>query len=657
LFPAVAACTVGPTPATGALEPRFVAVHNTLASMGLAQVGPLHQGTLAEGHETRAVLELTAGCATIVAIGGAGLRDLDAELLDRQGHPVAHDTTVEPQAVLKFCSDTAATFTLVVRATAGAGTWVAAAWQGAGSSPDARAPAQAAARQALGTCEAPIPLSAGTVSGSTARGEDGNSGTCERSDARELVYELDVTQRQRVVLDVEAHFDSVLYVRRDSCTDPDAEVDCNDDAPSAGRNHSHIESVLEPGRYFVFVDGYNQESGAFKLTVSTSDVLSLSDVCARAPSLLAGVPVSGTTRGRADDAEASCGGGAQGADAPYRLELRSRSRVRVMEHSDEQSPALHLRRACTDSQSEVACSESGTSAGDSSVTGLFDPGAYSVFVDGRERGASGAYSIMMESAPPEGTGIDGDGCGDALPLPTGVVSAGDTFAARDDVSGSCGGAGAADAVFHLDVVRRSRFVARFEAEEGPHLLVLFRHCGDRASEVACGKTLDEVLPPGTYFMAVDGASPEAFGRYRLSSTLRDLSMQGAACHSAPALALGRTLSTTSSGSGDRFAASCAGAGDSSATGADRVFEFSVAVRATVRLDVVAAGFDATLSIRRSCADSIGTEVACESDADSAHQLSIERTLEPGTYYALVDGQSPTDQGAFTLGYRIVTPKQ
>ena len=100
------------------------------------------------------------------------------------------------------------------------------------------------------------------------------------------MYELDVSRRERVTIEVEARFDSVLYIRKEDCNDPNAEVDCNDDGPD--RTHSRIERVLEPGKYFVFVDGYGQESGTFKMKVSTSDVLALAEVCQKAPPLVAG---------------------------------------------------------------------------------------------------------------------------------------------------------------------------------------------------------------------------------------------------------------------------------------------------------------------------------------------------------------------------------
>src|ERR1035438_997744 len=162
---------------SGALEPRFVAVHNALTAMGLAQVGAIQQGSLAEGQTTRLSLDLPAGCVTVAAIGGTGVRDVDATLFDSRGAPLAHDTTAEPQAVLRPCLESAdtyvlavklaagtprsvsrvaprppdptaepqavlrpclesaATYVLAVKLAAGAGSWVAAAWAGGLPSP------------------------------------------------------------------------------------------------------------------------------------------------------------------------------------------------------------------------------------------------------------------------------------------------------------------------------------------------------------------------------------------------------------------------------------------------------------------------------------------------------------------------------------------
>jgi hypothetical protein len=458
-----------------------------------------------------------------------------------------------------------------------------------------------------------------------------------------------------VTISVDAHFDSVLYVRKDDCTEESAEIACNDDPPEGGRNQSRIEHVFEPGKYFVFVDGYSQEGGSFKMTVAASDVLALAESCRRAPTLLPGPPVTGTTEGGADDVEASCGGGASGNDTAWRLDLPSRSRVRVVEHSDDTFPVVHARRACADAQSEIACGEATASGGDAALLGVFDPGAYTVFADARDSDAAGAYSLQLELAPPGGAGISGDGCGDALPLPSGTSGTvpGDTFAARDDLAATCGGAGAPDVIYRVDVSRRARFSAVLQGEEAPHVLAMWRRCGDRSSEVACGRGLDEVVPAGTYFVAVDGASPDAFGRFTLAWTMQDLAGQARACQDAPLLVERRPLAATSAGAGDRFATSCAG-GDNGATGPDRVFRLVLPARADVRLELT-AGFGAVLALRKACPDASGrADVAeLECDDDSVHPKVIKRTLEAGTYWVVVDGESPTEQGPFTLEYRIV----
>jgi hypothetical protein len=654
----VACATRGGGGFGASLEPRFIAVHNALAAMGLAQIGPIEEGSLAQGREVRLAWQLPAGCVAIVVVGGEGLRDVDAILLDSRGTPLAHDTTNEPQAVLRPCLDAADTYMLVVKAAAGAGSWVAATWAGgvASNGPPATSANPANAPEAKGTCEAPIVITAGTVTGSTTRGEHENAGSCGPSDSREIVYQLDVPERQRVSIEVEARFDSVLYLRKDDCADANAEIDCNDDAPD--RTRSRLERVLEPGKYFVFVDGYGHEAGPFKMTVAVTDVLALADVCHRAAPLPTGVLQSATTAGMADDVEATCGGGAEGADSAWRVEIASRSRVRITEHSDDVTPVVHVRRACPDGQSEVACADSGVAAGAATVTGVFDAGTYTVFADAHGRDSAGRYTLLLETAPVAGSGVNADACGDAAPLgggPSGSVT-GDTFAAHDDVAGSCGGTGAADVVYRLDVAKRSRLVASLDDEEGPHVLVAWRRCAERGAEVACGRVVDDVVAPGTYFIAVDGASPDALGRFTLQWALRDLTAQGSACGTSSVLVDGRSINASTIGAGDRFVASC-GASANGGSGPDRVFRIELPVRATVRVAVVAATFDAVIALRRTCGDVAGgaasAELACESDSDVAHRTAIERTLEAGTYWLIVDGQSPNDQGPFTLEYRVV----
>jgi hypothetical protein len=644
------------------LEPRYVAVHNALASMGLAQVGPMQRGSLAQGREARLRVELGATCTTIVALGGEGVADLDATLLDPDDKPVGHDTTRDPQAVVRACVERPGAYTLVLKMAAGAGEFLAATWTGGAATPGAQgatATTAVAATPGRGTCDAPIPLAAGSISGSTARGDADNEGACANSSSRELVYKLDVATRQRVTIEVDPRFDAVLYVRKDDCADVEAEVACNDDWGHA--RTSRVDEVLDPGAYYVFVDGYGNETGSFHMNVALSDAPTLAEVCQKARPLASGLPVQGTTGASFDHARASCGDEAKGADVVYKLDVAQRARVRVGLHSDDFSPVVHVRRMCADDATEVGCFSTGASDDEAAYVGLLDRGTYAVFADGSDKEQSGRFTIQAELAPEQGSGGPGDACADAQGLPAASERnvAGDTFASRDDFAGKCGGAGAADVVYKVEIPRRSRIGARFSRQEGRHVFVLSRSCGDRGAEIACGPSLDEVVMPGTYWLAVDGARPDAFGKFLFDWRVREVASQEAACRSAPSIAEGQTTGTTA-GAGDRFTTSCGGREDGQAS-PDRLYRLVLAKRTHVRLALATPTWDGVLAVRKACLEpqggaSVGAraaEAACNNDSEDTHHARIDTTLDAGTYFVHVDGHAAGNEGPFTLEYHAV----
>jgi hypothetical protein len=648
----------------GELEPRYVAVHNTLAAIGLAQVGPIQQGSLAEGRETRMRLDLLAQCTTIVGIGGPGVRDLDVSLLDPDDKPVAHDTTREPQATLRTCPSKPGPYTLVVKMNAGAGDFMTATWAGGALSPASSASAEvsAVAANGAGTCESPLLLTPGATTGNTRRGEADNAGGCGSSESKELVYKLEVTRRQRVTIEVDPQFDSVLYVRKDDCGDTEAEIACNDDATAgAGQRGpasrgSRVDEVLEPGTYFVFVDGYGAEAGAFRMNVQISDVSTLADAC-RQIRPLGSAKIASTLTGSFDHAHASCGG--KGPDALHRFDLGARARVRISEHSADFTPALHLRKQCADEHTEAACADSGIKADEATWAGVLDPGSYVLFADSADKDARGRYTLETEVAPEAGTGVRGDSCGDATTLGFNERAVeGDTFLARDDVGGKCGGRGAPDVVYRVELARRSRVTARFSAEESTHTFVMMRSCADRTSELACGPFIDEILAPGVYYLAVDGAAAEALGRFTFGFLARDVSAQENACRAPTALVDGQTVTGTTSNGGDKFSTSCAGREDTQAS-ADRVYRFTLASRARVKLLLTTPTWDGVIAVRKSCMDpprsatARTNEAACNNDFQDSRHAKIEVALEAGTYFVVVDGHQAKNEGAYTLEYRVL----
>jgi hypothetical protein len=292
--------------------------------------------------------------------------------------------------------------------------------------------------------------------------------------------------------------------------------------------------------------------------------------------------------------------------------------------------------------------------------GVLERGAYAVFADAGRRDASGRYTLGAELAPEQGAGAPGDACADAVTIASqgekGV--SGDTFLARDDFAGKCGGAGAADVMYKVEIPRRSRVTARFTRQEGRHVFVMSRACGDKSAEVACGASVDELAGPGTYFLAVDGAREGAPGRFTFDLRVREVASQEAACRAAPLLVAGQTQTATTAGAGDRFTTSCGGREDAQAS-ADRLHKLVLAKRTHVRISLATPSWDGVLAIRRSCVEAAGSagprsaEAACNNDMDDTHHARIDTTLDPGTYFVLVDGHAAGNEGPFTLEYRTV----
>lgn len=625
---------------------RFFAVHNAMRAMGLSDLGAVSQGVLGEGQEVRLTEKLPAGCATFVALGGAGARDVALTLIDPDGHAIAKDDTQDAEAAMRACVDQPGAYVLVVKMEAGAGEYLVSSWSGGDRAPavDAGTGPEIASG---GSCDAPTPIVVGqTYVGDTEDGHDDNEGSCGNRGGREVVYRLDVASRARVTLDVNAQFDSLLYVRKADCGDPDAEIGCNDDAPG-GTKRSKIDAVLEPGSYFVFVDGYGDESGAFRLRVTSQQAPSLADVCRDARPLAAGARLTARVDDAFDNVHASCGRGANGPDRAFRIDLPTRSRLRVTETSSDFPPVVHLRRACDDDATELACSDA---EGAASVARVLDPGTYFVFADSSEEPTGGELAVEAETAPEAGGGAPGDACGDAQPLPAASASRveGDTFQARDDFAPSCGGTGAPDVVYRIDVPHRSRLVARATSDAGDFVLALERSCGDRSTELQCGPTIDQVVPPGAYFLVVDGAKEGTLGKFSLAWKLRDMQALESACGGAPTIALGRPVAGTTANAGDRFTSGCARP-DGSAP--DRVYKLTLAKRTALRVTATGRGFSPVVSLRRDCvADRV--EMKCDSGNDDT-PATLEALLDPGTYYVVVDGASAGEEGSFTVAVEVV----
>jgi hypothetical protein len=661
----------GCSSSSGAIQGRFSAVHNTMVSLGLSQLGHLSEGSLAEGGTVSFPLDLEPQCYTFVAFGGDGARDVDLSVLDANSARVAGDSTRDMQAVVRYCATTRGRYNLVLRMTTGGGSYLVGSWQG-GSATGSGAQVASA-----GACANPLPIQFGqTVTGNTAESTDHERGSCNgaggpsggeddnQRGAPEIAYTFTVERRQQVTVAVETtgNYDGTVYIRQGTCEDEEAEVACNDDDGDV--NHSRISAALDPGQYFVFVDGFGGHRGRYSMTVTAADVPSPADVCQNAPALAPNSPVTGqTTTQDLNIFQARCANNARGPDRVYRLEVPRESRLQLHEESDFDG-VLHIRRACVDPNTEVACNDDAEDTQHSRINTVLPAGTYYVFADGFRPNAVGNYTIEADLTPVAGGDLPGDTCADAVALTPGTPVEGNTFQAHDDLRSPCAApADGYDVVYRMNVTARSRVQLWFENTDlgNQGTISVTRNCAQiaqatcRAGAVGEAQGFDQVLDPGQYFVVVDSAGARNFGRFRLNSRIEDPNEMERLCRAAPLLTPGRTVTGTTASGNSRFQASCG----SGAQGPENLYRLVLARRSAVRLALTSStpNFDAVLHIRQNCTQ-VSTERGCNDDAGDAQHSLIETTLDRGTYTVFVDGfgtNRQTNNGQYSLEVQV-TPQ-
>lgn len=635
------------------LSPTFVAVHNTMAAMGLAQSGQISEGSLPEGGVARFTTNLRAGdCYTIVAFGSEGVADLDVVVLDEAGAELAADRTQDQQAAAQLCPEVDGDYQVAVRMARGEGGYVVTSWSGAPGG-GAVASRRGAGR---GSCQAPIAITVGTpVRGDTRQGASATAGTCiEGGDAPELVYSVTIERRAQVAATLSSGYDGALYLLG-ACGDVRSQIACNDDHGNTSR--SQVQATLDPGTYFLVVDGFDDSAGEFELMVQTTELQDLAQICRSAPALVSGQAVTGRTAGQPSYFTATCAGGAGSPDRVYALDVPSRSRLRLRMQSTHDG-AIYIRRECANPNTEIACNDDHRDTRHSMIVTTLDPGRYYVYADGFSSANAGDYSLRADLAPLTGGTTPADACGAPGALNPGQDVTLDTFPAADDMAGSCGGQGAPDLVYRVDVQSRVRLRARLADAEFAGALYIQRTCGQSSTEVVCSSgggprggsaELDVNLQPGTYFLVVDGARQDEFGAGRLEMQLDDLAALEASCRQAPRLRPGRTVTGDTASARDRFQASCAGG----ARSADLVYQLVLRRRSRVRINATQQ-YDGAIYIRRDCVDPT-SEVACNDDSPDNRHSAVDAVLDRGTYYVFVDGFADNSQGAFTMDVEVTRP--
>jgi hypothetical protein len=87
-------------------------------------------------------------------------------------------------------------------------------------------------------------------------------------------------------------------------------------------------------------------------------------------------------------------------------------------------------------------------------------------------------------------------------------------------------------------------------------------------------------------------------------------------------------------------------------GPDVLYRLVLAARRVVTIDTLGTAFDALLFLRSGSTCPGSSSVACDNDGAGGGQAMINRTLDAGTYWLILDGLGTEDRGAFQVNVAI-----
>ena len=508
--------------------------------------------------------------------------------------------------------------------------------------------AEGAGRQA-GTCSDPYLLELGQEIRSSTEGLSHElQGPCIQGKAPDAVFKVVIEEQTSFVAELETGFDSGLYLL-DRCDREGEALACSDDFEMRSGS-SRIQVSLDPGVYYLVVDGFGEMSGEFTLKSSVIARMSPHAMCQEAPAFEPGKVAEGSTAGKPDTFHGSCAQGTKGPDTVYAVEIAETSHVRFILETPNHDGALHLHKDCPGSSLELGCNDDFETNRKSMIQARLDPGKYTLVVDGFDGMASGDYTLRMDAFSDFTERSADDKCASAPGL-EGISKKGDqtitirgsTFFAEDDGQPGCAQSpGGADIFRSFHLPADSIVSIRTKSAQFAGLVVsLMGECGGKT--LACRLDgVETMLKAGDYVLSVDSLGADQTGDFELDMRVQSVDALSKACKGGSALASGKVVKGVTKGAGS-FMGTCGGLG----FGPENVHVLKIKKKSSVRIEVNPEGFDSVIYIRRQCVEK-SSEIACNDDAGSVSKSVLETTLEKGAYYVIVDGCRVNDAGSYSI---------
>jgi hypothetical protein len=338
---------------------------------------------------------------------------------------------------------------------------------------------------------------------------DNNSGSrCGSPTELDVVYTFTTSK----TLDFRASArGQVLSLRSATCSG--TELTCGTETLTRGS--------LPPGTYYLWVDTRSSATGApFTLSASLTPPAPGDTCLSPEPLVFSNGSLGGDAEAHGNldtsfnDSAGSCAG-SSGVDRVFSFTTSRKLNFRA-----SSTGGLYLRSADCQSGPELACGNW------SSIDAVgLDPGTYYLWVDQ----SGGAYTVRSSLTRPV--------CEEPIPLvfsrdgsagPAQASVEGDTSSAFSSTQGTCGGTGGRDVVHAFTTTEPLSLSATVTPKTAGFQPMLYLRASCGGDEQACsvaptvgaGATLSTgSLPPGTYYLWVDGFSGSA-GAYSLNATLR-----------------------------------------------------------------------------------------------------------------------------------------
>lgn len=504
-------------------------------------------------------------------------------------------------------------------------------------------------------CDDPLDVSAGgTFVVSTAGATADHTIGCIGIMQPDVVLTFTLTEAQNVEIEAEGDFFTTGLAIRTACGDRPSETECRTGYPATIRRRG-----LAPGTYFVIVTGYG--SGEIAVTVDFADPTPPppNEACG-AGSIPVDVSAGGTFRGSmldvTDDLTASCPRGFSALpDLVYTFTTTSERDVRVTASSTSGGEAMswEIRPTCASSAGALRCAYGSPAAG---RVHQLPAGTYFLIVEGPSY-AEVDFQLDVEFLAPTPPAL-GDLCSAPIPLTLGVRTPGSLMDHEDDVETTCG-FHYREAIYSFTLSERRDVLVEIDGGTTYFNASIRTSCADSAGQLRCngGAPIRQRLrdlPAGTYFVIVESSRAPSFQITVTDSvpTTTTVVSGNDTCDTAFVVPpTGGFFTGNTSGMTNDYTTAVCGA---MAQSRDAAFRVDLTSRRRIVASTEGSAFDTVLHLQGATCRS-GFDLFCFDDSGTGSWSLMDVTVEPGTYYIVVDGWGTAAAGDYALEVQLSDP--